>query len=66
MPIVSVESKQLSESSVKLRDVNLALRNNYTILETLNEDDPKREEIEAENEKLFSLGFEILGAGVNL
>lgn len=60
MPIVSVESKQLSESPVKLRDVNIALRNNYAILESLNEDDPKRDEIEAENEKLFSLGFEIL------
>ena len=60
MPILSVESKQLSESPVKLRDVNIALRNNYAILESLDEDDPKRDEIEAENEKLFSLGFEIL------
>lgn len=64
MPIV--ESEQLSESSVKLRDVNLALRNNYAILETLDEDDPKRGEIEAENDKLFELGFEIMGAGVSL
>jgi len=65
MPIESVESKQLSVSPVKLRDVNLALRNNYTILETLDEDDPKREEIIAENEKLFELGFEVL-AGLDL
>ena len=60
MPIVSVESKQLSERPVSLKDVNTALRNNYAILESLDEDDPKRGEIEVENEKLFSLGFEIL------
>ncbi|MDY9922740.1 hypothetical protein [Methanobacterium sp.] len=62
MPIA--KSNQLSESHVSLKDVNLALKNNYAILATLEETDPKREEIRIENEKLFEKGFEIINMQV--
>lgn len=62
MPIV--KSNQLSECHVRLKDINLALKNNYAILSTLEETDPTREEIRLENEKLFEKGFEIINTQV--
>lgn len=58
--VVETVSEHVSDSNVSLKDVNIALRNNFAILESLDESDPKRDEIKAENKKLLDLGFEVI------
>ncbi len=58
--VVETVSEHVSDSNASLKDVNIALRNNFAILESLDKSDPKRDEIKAENEKLLNLGFEVI------